>query len=367
MNFTRIKEGRTEMVVPEDHSLRGPGKIAGSVFFNSQMAFNRDVSVMLLRAVGGEGMRVADAMSATGARAVRIANEVPGVQVTANDINPQAVRCIEENIRINGLENCVATNRPLGSLLAEETFDYVDLDPFGSPMPYLHAAISGCRRRGILAITATDAAPLSGAHRAKCERRYCARPLRGHMCHEAGLRILMGSVARELAKFDRGMAPLLSFSADHYFRTYVRLEEGAAAADRSLSQMTYLSYDPDTLERSASPEADGEHRYGPMWGGRLFDRDVLSKMSPEGVSDGRRCASMLEMWREEIDSVPYAYSIDEISSFTKQPTPKFDAFMEALAERGDASRTHLGPVMFKTSLPLADVLSAYSEAYPKGR
>lgn len=366
MNGVTIEEGGTKLIVPADHSVKGPGKIRGSVFFNSQMAFNRDISVMFLRALDRKDMKVADAMSATGARAVRIANEVPGTHVTANDINADAAEFIRANIELNGLTNCVPSNKPLGSLLAEESFDYVDLDPFGSPVPFLHAAIEGCRRGGVLAVTATDAAPLSGAHRAKCERRYSARPVRGHMCHEAGLRILMGHICRELARLDRGMVPLLSFSADHYFRTYVMVENGAGAADRSLSQMGYVSYDPSTMERSFSPESDRDHKYGPLWGGRLFDRELLSRMSSEGMSDPRRCDSMLDIWRQEIDSVPLVYSIDEISSFTKRPTPKFTDFMESLRRRGDASRTHLGPVMFKTPLPLEEIVSAYDEAYSAG-
>ena len=164
----QIQEGPTRLIVPEDHSAGGPGKINDSVFFNEQMAFNRDVSVMFLRAFDKE-MTVADAMTATGSRAVRIAHEVPKTSVTANDISSYAIPYIEENIRINDLDNCTASNRNLHSLLAEHVFDYIDIDPFGSPMPFLHSSIIGCRRNGYLAITATDTAPLAGAHRDKCE------------------------------------------------------------------------------------------------------------------------------------------------------------------------------------------------------
>ncbi|MBR5999214.1 MAG: N2,N2-dimethylguanosine tRNA methyltransferase, partial [Candidatus Methanomethylophilaceae archaeon] len=72
----RIREGATELLVPEQHSSGGPGKIFDTVFFNEQMALNRDVSIMFLRALGRK-LKVADCMTATGSRAVRIANEVP--------------------------------------------------------------------------------------------------------------------------------------------------------------------------------------------------------------------------------------------------------------------------------------------------
>ena len=356
----QIQEGPTRFIVPEDHSAGGPGKINGSVFFNEQMAFNRDVSVMFLRAFDKE-MTVADAMTATGSRAVRIANEAPKTQVTANDISAYAIPYIEENIHLNDLDNCFASNRNLHSLLAENVFDYIDIDPFGSPMPFLHSSIIGCRRNGYLAITATDTAPLAGAHRAKCERRYQCRPLRGPMCHEAGLRILIGTIAREAAKFDKGIRPMLSFSSDHYFRTYVQMLDGAGHADDSLSQLIYIAYDPVTLERSYSYEPDKKHVHGPFWGGKLFDIDHLSKMDCHDTAAERRCSKMMEYWKNEIDDIPLMYEISEISSHLKLTTPPFDAFIDRMKQYGRTSKTHISPTGFKTELTLDEIFSVYKE------
>ena len=356
----QIQEGQTKFIVPEDHSAGGPGKINGFVFFNEQMAFNRDVSVMFLKAFDKE-MTVADAMAATGSRSVRIANEAPRTHVTANDISAYAMPYIEENIRLNNLDNCVASNRNLHSLLAENVFDYIDIDPFGSPMPFLHSSIIGCKRNGYLAITATDTAPLAGAHRAKCERRYQCRPLRGPMCHEAGLRILIGTIAREAAKFDKGIRPMLSFSSDHYFRTYVQMRDGAGHADESLDKLIYISYDPKTLERSYSQEPDGEHVYGPFWGGELFDRDHISSMDCTGMAAERRCSKMRALWLEEIDNIPLMYEISEISSHLKLTTPPFDRFIERMNQYGRTSRTHISPTGFKTELSLDEIFSVFRE------
>ncbi len=356
----QIQEGPTKIIVPEDHSAGGPGKINGSVFFNEQMAFNRDISVMFLRAFDSE-MTVCDAMTATGSRAVRIANEAPKTTVTANDISAYAMPYIEENIRINNLRNCTASNRNLHSLLAENVFHYIDIDPFGSPMPFLHSAIIGCRRNGYLAITATDTAPLAGAHRDKCERRYQCRPLRGPMCHEAGLRILIGSIAREAAKFDKGIEPMLSFSSDHYFRTFVHMRDGAGHADKALDQLIYVAYDPETLERSYSSEPDKEHVHGPFWGGRLFDREHLGKMDPSGTAAERRCTKMMDYWKNEIDDIPLMYEISEISSFVKMTTPPFDKFIERMNQYGRTSKTHISPTGFKTELTLKEIISVYKE------
>lgn len=361
-----IREGDTYLSIPTVHSSGGPGKKSSEVFFNEQMAFNRDVSVMLLRAID-EDITVADAMTATGARAVRIANEVPGTEVVANDINPNSIEYINRNIELNNLTNCVPSNKNLHVLFTESVYGYVDLDPFGSPVPFLQSAIRGCRRNGILAITATDAAPLAGAQTVKCRRRYQSEPIRGYMCHEGGLRILMSTVARELAKFDRGMKPLLSFAADHYYRTYVRVTEGAVAADTTLSQLGYLRYDNETLERSESALPDENHRLGPFWLGPLHNSDLLKKMSSEGMSDLKRCDKMLKLWREEIDTEVFVYDMSELSSHLKLSPPRMDNMIEALKNHGKASRTHVSPTSFKTDLPLEEILSVYREITPDNK
>jgi tRNA (guanine26-N2/guanine27-N2)-dimethyltransferase len=364
MTGTTIREGPTEIIVPEDHSMHGPGTKTGGVFFNEQMAFNRDISVMFLRSLQRDELTVCDAMTATGSRAVRIANEVPNTYVTANDINPLAIPYIEENIKLNGLTNCEASNRNMHSLLAENSFDYVDLDPFGSPVPFTQSAILGCKRRGILAITATDTAPLAGAHAIKCRRRYQSEPIRGYMCHEGGLRILMCSIAKELAKFDRGMVPLLSFYADHYFRTYVQVVEGAQAADSTLAQLGYMAYDPDTLERSVSDRYDKEHRYGPFWLGPLHSSDILQRMSPTDTATEKRCNKMLEIWKNELDQV-FLFDLSELSSHTKLSPPKLEDMLTALNECGHASKTHMCPTSFKTDLSTKEIIDIYRSVSPE--
>jgi tRNA (guanine26-N2/guanine27-N2)-dimethyltransferase len=361
-----IHEGSTDILVPELHSSGGPGKIQGGVFFNEQMAFNRDISVMFLRAVGRD-LSVADAMTATGSRAVRIANEVEGTQVTANDISQDAIPYIEANIGLNKLDNCIASNRNLHSLFADEAFDYVDLDPFGSPAPFVQSAILGCRKKGILAITATDTAPLAGAHAPKCRRRYQSEPVRGYMCHEGGLRILMCSIARELAKFDRGMKPLLSFYADHYFRTYIQVEEGAEKADRMLAQLGYMEYNTETLERSTSDRYDPVHKYGPFWLGPLHDQEFVSRMDASGMATEKRCNKYLDLWRNELDSEVFVYDMSELSSHIKMSPAKLADFIDLLNTNGRASFTHISPTSFKTDLALNDVISLYREASPDSK
>ena len=359
---TVITEGSTKILVPEVHSVHGPGRIvAGTVVFHEQMSFNRDVSVMLLRALGKPSMTVCDAMTASGSRAVRIANEVPGTEVVANDFDENAIPYINANIELNGLSNCRSSHADMRVLLAQESFDYVDLDPFGSPSLYIQPAIGGCRKHAVLAVTATDTAPLAGAQLGKCRRRYQCEPVRGYMCHEGGLRILMCSIARELGKFDMGMRPLLSFYADHYYRTYVQLVPGADACDEMLSHLGYMKYDRSTLERGTSRTRDPEHPLGPFWLGPLFDKALISRMDPAGTASERKCGKMLALWKGEVDSTPFLYDMSELSSFTKLSPPNLDEFVERLNGYAPSSKTHFSPTSFITELDSEDVISLYKE------
>ena len=81
------------------------------------------------------------------------------------------VKVIKYNKFLTCLKNtvliCVLTV-PISTILA---LLIAVVDPFGSPVPFIQSAIRGCRRKGILAITATDTAPLAGAHAPKCRRR----------------------------------------------------------------------------------------------------------------------------------------------------------------------------------------------------
>ncbi|NLI74095.1 MAG: methyltransferase [Euryarchaeota archaeon] len=355
-----VLEGRTRLQVPHNHSSGGPGKRIGRVFYNSQMAFNRDISVMFLRA---RPVRSAlDAMAGTGARAIRWAVETDVSDITANDRDPNAVEYIRANIDLNNVNaRCNSTNEDLRCMLARRAFDMIDIDPFGSPVHYIPAAVQAVKRRGLLAITATDTAPLAGTYPKKSMRRYGAVSMRSPFGHESGLRILIGHVMREAAKEDRGARCLLSFYADHYFRIYLQMEEGGAAADRCLKQMGYVENDPATGYFTYGLEYSNRSA-GPLWLGPLHDHELLSDMeATNDLSEVRRCEKYLELWRSELD-MPFFYENDELSSFLGISPPRMDLLLEKLNEVGKASKTHFSPTAIKTDLPIEDILSIYQEA-----
>src|SRR2546427_4555960 len=108
------------------------------------MAVNRDLSAIVLAKWPGPLGSVLDGLAATGAWGIRMALETRADRVTFNDWSPETTRLIRENVRRNGLVAKVHRS-DLRSLLTEGQYDFVDVDPFGPPTPFLAAAFDGVK------------------------------------------------------------------------------------------------------------------------------------------------------------------------------------------------------------------------------
>ena len=195
MDLVPVTEGGTTVLVPAPDPTAAFPPGTAPVFYNPRMAINRDATVLFLRALP-EDRRPADyldAMGATGLRGLRVAGEA-GVPVVINDRSQRALCLAAANAE--RLDLAVETVRSdANALLSSRRFGAVDLDPFGSPAPFTDAACRSAVR--YLFVTATDTAPLCGAHLRAGMRRYFARPMNTEYHAEVGLRILLGFVARE--------------------------------------------------------------------------------------------------------------------------------------------------------------------------
>jgi tRNA (guanine26-N2/guanine27-N2)-dimethyltransferase len=63
-------------------------------------------------------------------------------------------------------------------------FDVVDLDPYGTAVPFLESAISCIADGGLLAVTCTDMAVLCARNPHVCFYKYGGAPLSKSYCHE---------------------------------------------------------------------------------------------------------------------------------------------------------------------------------------
>lgn len=331
-------------------------------FYNPRMTLNRDINVAMTRSLGIS--QYLDALAASGIRGMRVAREAEVGETSLNDLSPEACRLMEKNLARNSISATVTCHNA-NVLLHERHFQAVDLDPFGSPSSYLSAASRSALE--YLFVTATDTAPLCGAHPMSGIRKYLATPLRTTYHREMGARILLGLAARELARLDKSMQPLLTHVTDHYVRIYLRLGKGAKLADRCLQKMGYVEHCPvcGSFSLLDEPKASGVCSHcsgktalaGPLWLGRVQDGPAINNaLRTSNLS--RRAEKILTSCAGEIDAPMYYdhHSICERLSLTPD---RIDLILERLSSRGfQASRTHFYGLGIKTDANMEDVEEA---------
>lgn len=371
-----VVEGRARILVPEaERAERGPGnKEAGPVFFNPAMAVSRDLSCLLMAVKARAGWQVLDGLAASGLRGLRYGLEcdVP-LEVEWNDWNPVAVRLLEENARRNGLEPRV-TQRNLSSLLQEKVWHAVDLDPFGSPAPFLDAAARAVRDGGLLGITATDTTALAGVYPNVCERRYMARPLHGELGHEVALRVLAGAAVRQGARHDVAFRPVLAHATDYYYHVVLACRRGAQRADEALDEVGPLVFCDACGHRSftdakACPECGARTRLaGPLWTGAMNDSETLDAMHARASAGatlhrGRESRHLVAVLVGEARAPPLWYDVHKMGERLKVGSPATARVVEGLAQAGHPAWTvHFNRLALRTTASAAEMARVVREA-----
>ena len=330
--FKEIREATISIQAPKEEKVSKDLP----VFYNPVMKTNRDISILLLRAIDNTDMQICDPMAGTGIRAIRFLKELPKSKIKTiviNDSDPKATELITKNINENyhdlqeqaGTE-IIITNTDANIMLLQSTgFDYIDIDPFGTPNRFLDSAVKRLAREGILAVTATDTSALAGTFPKACRRKYWAEPDRGPLKHEIGLRILIRKCQLIAAQYDKALIPIYSYSKDHYMRVFFRCIKGKAHVDEIVKQ-------------------HGTHNdAGPLWLGTLWDVDLAAKMyNLIAKLDYDIDSKLIKTIRDEsqIGSVGF-HDIHYLCKQNKLEVIKFDKVYEALTKKKlPFSRTH---------------------------
>jgi tRNA (guanine26-N2/guanine27-N2)-dimethyltransferase len=363
----------------------------GTVFYNPIMSLNRDIAILFLSSYGSiaNRLRVCDPMAGSGVRAVRYVLETPNVaSVLAADKDRNAALAAERVARLNGVEGRVTVVcEDANSLLLKhcaDRFDVVDLDPFGSPAPFFESALRSTKEGGVLAASATDMGPLSGARPTACLRKYGVSPVRTEFEKETALRALASCLVANAARLELGVDIAFSHATDHYARLYATLSKGRKMADHSLRKLGYVAYCPHCLFRTTfSSIAAVDNRCancrervtvgGPYWLGQLWDRAVVQRMiertpllSSSRISGIQRMLGLIEA---ESGCPSFYYRTDSIASAYHTKPPSISRVIDWLRNGGyQAARTHFDNGGFRTNAPLPTIVASFltgaQEAYP---
>lgn len=420
-DFDVITEGKAKILAPK----------GDKVFYNKIQRFNRDLSVMAIKAynemrnenferkqqlkkkkvdeeleqdakkrkVVAGPIKILEALSATGLRAIRYGHEIPQVsKIVANDLLGEAVKSIDRNIKYNNLENKIRANEGdaikfMSSVPKTNKFHVVDLDPYGSATPFMDAALQAIEDDGILLVTCTDAGVFAGSgYPEKCYAAYNGNNfgstfINSETNHEAGLRLILNMVATTAAKYGKCIEPLLSLSIDYYARLVIKVRSSPLEV-KKLSSKTMVvfacngcghkiyqplgrisghKYQYPRLDYSVS----GNCKYcestltvaGPMWFDKIQNDDFINRILKinlesdlEVYQTQERIKGMLTVAKSELPE-PFYFNLNQLSSIFKAPPIPIHEFARAIGNLNyNVSLTHAKTNCIKTDAPWNVVL-----------
>jgi tRNA (guanine26-N2/guanine27-N2)-dimethyltransferase len=387
-NFIEIREGQTRLLVPEN-SLDAKVPPHYPAFFNPLACLNRDLSIYLYNIFVDEycnknhsQITFADAFGGIGSRGLRVAVEVPKVsQIFINDINHIAISASQESAMLNNVSGkCFFTINEVCKFLIfrpterNKRFTIIDLDPFGSPSPFIDCVLRSVEDEGLISITATDTAVLSGIYQTVCLRKYFGLSINNTYSNEIAIRLLVSSIALIGARLGISLYPIFVHSNRHYFRVFLKVSLSKSKANKVFDNLGYIQHCFKCGERNFSyiytadlcPRCNNKlHLAGQLWIGSLFDKNMINKLLKKYFLDDHKndkkysqIKQIFSISLKELDNIPYYFSVDEIGSMLKASPKKIDLIIEKLVDSGYiASRTIFRSPALKTNASITDILS----------
>lgn len=389
-DYVVIREGKATLKVPNPMKYLRQDNVYepawAPVFYNPQQTLNRDLSVVVLATLTktftkrSEPLLVADPFSGTGVRAIRYVLEVPSIdEAYANDLDLEAYNLIKENVKLNNLGEKIRVFRLDANAFLyllktlRKSFILVDIDPYGTPAPYVDAGIWALRRGGVLCVTATDTATLGGFKFEAGSKRYDVKLSRNDIPNDVGIRILLGFMARRAATRDRYLEPLLAYHEAHYYRVFVRVGKGADKALNMVeTQLSYLElcltcgyrdYVQSLKKEDRCPVCGGKTAViGPLWRGSLNNVEFLNEVKNtvgaeyQYLSTYKRIVKLLDVATSDLTHLKL-YNVQTIARFLKVNIPQLSKIVECLTSKGfKASKTSLCYTCIRTDADWSDLV-----------
>jgi tRNA (guanine26-N2/guanine27-N2)-dimethyltransferase len=432
---------------------------AETVFYNKVQVFNRDMSIQVIKLfaetlvsersavyeqkktkylehsvkskeVGASGhvvpppraprssISILDALAASGLRSIRYLKEIPLVEkVTINDISEAATKlafdnCVRNSVDMNRVEISLQDATVLMYQHRDPSlqFDVIDLDPYGSAVNFLDAAVQSVADGGLLCVTCTDMTVLSGNYPEVCFAKYSSMPMpvHGKYVHEMSLRVLLHSIDITANKYRRYIVPWISLSVDFYVRVFVRVFESPQEVKNSCLKRCMLfqslntpsfyihplahcnaknNYNPCVVkipslkndfnsskdEKSLENDADddgstGFKMGGPFWSAPIHKQEIADELLRRAkyyereateqekrlhpMDTIKRILGMLTLISEEVKEAPFHYNLPDLASTVRCQVPVYKDVKTALNNLGyKVSQFHHEPSALKTDAP----------------
>lgn len=202
---------------------------------NGKDGIAQEVESEIKRQSKSKSSEAAEAPQPAGSSSDPLTSETSAAEASAAEaaIHPQCKVKINEGDAMD----VMYSHRKPGS-----RFDVVDLDPYGTAVPFIDGAVQSVSDGGLLCVTCTDLAVLaSNNYPEKAFALYGGSCTRSEFSHEIALRLVLHSISAAAAKYGRYIQPMLSLSIDFYVRLFIRVHT-APVEVKKLASKTGIAY-----------------------------------------------------------------------------------------------------------------------------
>lgn len=399
-----------------------------NAFYNPAQELNRDLSVLSIatyftftkykkekeiKRLPEYKFSICEPLSATGLRGMRYFTELPKSKlnlIVLNDMDAKAVECINQNMILNNVDPSffkIYQNDASAVMYSNlKTFDVLDLDPYGSAIPFIDSCIQSAKNGALLCITFTDMPVLCGNYPETTLYKYGAIPYKGSFCHEMAKRIALFAISSAASKYKKVIKPLLSYNAEFYIRLFIIIKDSPEDCKTNPFKYGYMYHCKNCQNRTIVPFANYQENKikngkvnsfvkfnnlihdstkceicdsfmcmtGPYWIDDLHDEDfinsLISNLDKEDfkyLKYNSRIKLILKGIKDELPlkSQAFSYDYSKFSSDITLSSFKLGLFEGALESVGyKMVQSYYDPNLFKTNAPASviyDILKQYKK------
>lgn len=331
-----------------------------NVFYNPKMKINRDISLLVINSYFEKQISFCDPMSASGIREIRFLKKIPNKfkKLVVGDISKTAIKDMKKNFMLNKIstKNIEFVNENAINTISKYYYDFIEVDPFGSPVPFLDIACQRIKHGGILSVTATDTAALCGTYPKTCFRRYGIKVEKTFYYEELGLRNLIAYCQRQAAKYEKVVTPILSFSNEHFYKIFFKVEESRTKSLEIIKELKYIEYNRKTQENKII-KVETEKAFGKTYVGKLNDNEFLKSLNINLIKENKEVSKLISKLLEELEIFGH------INTNKLQKENKFSSkisfeqlFEELKKKKYTVSRVHNNVYGIKTNAPTKEII-----------
>ena len=341
-----------------------------TAFYNPQSKLVRDLGVLTAYAYQQDNhqLRILDALGGCGVRSLRYWLESNASYVWVNEGNPELNPLLRDNLQSAiAAESCQITHQNAHRLFFDrysyrDYYDLVDVDCFGSAVPYLSTMLWATKIGGLMYLTSTDGRTLTGHLLEHSLQAYGAIARSHPAAHEQALRLIIGSAQQQAATKGLGIEPIFSYFTGKTYRLMLRLLAKPNLTLKNYGWLAYCHYCGNyqiiSGQKLGKVNCSCNHPTvvlsGAMWLGSLHHTRQLQRLQTIAQDwEWQEAANLLAIMSSEADFPPYFYTLGAIGSRGKIDLPQRSLLIAALRERGyQATITHLNSQAIKTDANL---------------